>query len=76
MGLLEGLVEGAEEWEDFDSNNDGRVAAIAGLSWLWSVLENTVIQAQVRTTVWQQDLGKEQVRQSVVGTLGVSHTFK
>jgi len=73
---VEGLIEGPEDWADYDSNNDGRISAITGLSGLWSITKTTVLQAQARTTLWQVNLGKEQVKQVLVGTLGVSHTFK
>jgi len=74
--MVEGSLEGPEEWADYDSDNDGRRSAIAGLSGLWSITKTTVLQAQARTTIWQVDLGKEQVKQVLVGTLGVSHTFR
>ncbi|MEE2752203.1 MAG: hypothetical protein VX519_12295 [Myxococcota bacterium] len=74
--MVEGVLEGPEEWADYDSDNDGRMSAIAGLTGLWSITQTTVLQAQARSTIWQVDLGKEQVKQVLVGTLGVSHTFK
>ncbi len=74
--MVEGVLEGPEDWADYDSDNDGRMSAIAGLSGLWSITQTTVLQAQARSTIWQMDLGKEQVKQVLVGTLGVSHTFK
>lgn len=74
--MVEGLAEGPEKWADYDSDNDGRITAIAGLTGIWSITNTTVLQAQARSTVWQKDLGKEQVKQVLVGTLGVSHTFK
>jgi len=75
LALAEGIYEGAEQWADWDSLNQGRVTAIAGLSAIWSLGEDTVLQAQGRTTIWQRDLGKEQVRQGLVLTLGGSQTF-
>ena len=74
--MMEGIAEGPEEWADWDSDNDGRISAIAGLTGIWSITNTTVVQAQVRSTLWQMDLGKEQVKQVMVGTLGISHTFK
>jgi hypothetical protein len=75
LALAEGIFEGAEHWAEWESQNKGRITAVAGLTAIWSVREDTVLQAQARTTAWQRDLGKEQIRQGLVVTLGGSQTF-
>ena len=75
LALVEGIYEGPEHWAEWESQNQGRITAVAGMTAIWSVRDDTVLQAQARTTTWQRDLGKEQVRQGLVVTLGASKTF-
>jgi len=75
LALVEGIYEGPEQWANWESQNLGRITAVTGLTAIWSVREDTVLQAQARTTAWQRDLGKEQIRQGLVVTLSGSQTF-
>ncbi len=75
LALVEGIYEGAEQWAQWESQNQGRITAVAGFTAIWSLREDTVLQAQARTTAWQRDLGKELIRQGLIVTLGGSQTF-
>ena len=74
---IEGAHETRDRWAGELAPSSGRHALLSGLNVLYMASGNLVVQAQAKTTLWQQSLSEnndDQLVQRVIGTIGFSWT--
>jgi hypothetical protein len=75
MALSQAQHIGPESWDGDSSNTPGRDLVMGGLGAIYAIRPGLVIQAQIRTTLWQQtrsERADDQLVQRGLGTLGLS----